>query len=44
MRRNRKSTIMLGLIILFLGLGIGYAFITTTLTINGTTGEIKKGK
>ena len=36
MRRNRKNTILLGLIILFLGLGIGYSFITTTLTIDGT--------
>ena len=35
MKRRRKSLI-LGIILLLCGLGIGYSFLTTTLSINGT--------
>ena len=36
MRRNRKSTILLLLGILVLGLTLGYAYLNTTLKIDGT--------
>ncbi|MBP5679176.1 MAG: hypothetical protein J6X28_05090 [Bacilli bacterium] len=37
MRRTRKKSLLLGILLLVMGLGLGYAFITTTLNIEGTT-------
>ena len=35
--RNKRKTYTLGIILLVLFLGIGYAYLSTTLSINGTT-------
>ncbi|MBP5679394.1 MAG: hypothetical protein J6X28_06185 [Bacilli bacterium] len=37
MRRARKKTLFMGFLLLVLTLGLGYALITTTLNIEGTT-------
>ena len=35
--RKRKKTLIFGIVLLFIFLGIGYAYLTTTLSINGVT-------
>ena len=37
MRNSKKSTLLFGIILVMLSLGVGYAFITTTLSIDGVT-------
>ena len=37
MRSDRKQTILFIIILLVLSMGIGYAFLTTTLSIDGTS-------
>ena len=36
MRRRRKQSLIFGIILLIMGLGLGYAFLTTSLSIDGT--------
>ena len=36
--RKKKNSLILGIILLVLALGVGYAFLNTTLNIHGTTG------
>ena len=37
MRKNKKRVLILGILLLVIGFGIGYAYLNTTLNISGTT-------